>query len=201
MRLTAAMFLALLVLSGCEGTWGYAEARKLARLAEYEGQDFGYAVISVGREKSATYVSTYVSLIETRTSAPGSFGYAPQALFTDANRRDFVTSDSEGTVILRKLPPGTYEIRSSGGGRMAGASFVAQVRDFYPPIRFTVVTGGVSYLGRFIIGQNGYGPIANSTIKVSSEESADIALVKMRETKVTLGEVRAYVPAPGAHAH
>jgi hypothetical protein len=200
MRRAAAILLTLLVLAGCEGTWGYAESRKWDRLREYEGQDFGYAVVSVGTEKSATYVSTFVRLVETRTNAPGAFSYAPKALFTDANRRDFVTPDSEGTVILRKLPPGAYEIQSSGAGRTAGPSFIPQVRDFYPPIRFTIVPGKVSYLGRFIIGQDGYGPIANSTIKISSEESTDISIVKLRETKVTLGEVQSYVPEPGTYS-
>jgi hypothetical protein len=201
MRLSAAILLTLLVLGGCEGKWGYAESKKWDRLREYEGQDFGYVVVSVGKEKSATYVSTFVSLLETRTGAPGAFLYAPKALFNDANRRDFDTPDGEGTVILRKLPPGTYEIQTSGAARTAGApAFIPQVRDFYPPIRFTVVPGKVSYLGRFIIGQDGYGPIANSTIKISSEESADIAMVKLRETKVTLGDVRSYVPEPGTYS-
>ena len=199
MRRFISLLFAIALLSSCAGS-PYAESQKYERLRDYRGDGFGYAVVSVGVLKSALFTSTSLGFIELATRSPGVFGYAPKLLVGDRTPRDFDSPVQEGTIAVRRLPPGDYEITGAGGVWLAGLNRVSKSIRFTPPVSFSIVTGKVSYLGSYVVGEDGNAVSGTASLSVTDEQARDLAVASSRVPSLDRTAVRSFVRSVEIHS-
>lgn len=85
----------------------------------------------------------------------------------------------EGTVVVRKLPPGDYEVLEARGVSNIGGTFTYKLT-FNQPMTFTVNPGKATYVGRFIVGQGRSFRSRHATLAVGSELETDFEVAKDR---------------------
>jgi hypothetical protein len=145
--------------------------------------------------KSAPYTSASVAFAEPATGSLGAFGYAPKLLIGDRTPRDFDSSASEGTVLVKRLPPGEYEIRGAGGLWFAGPNAVSKSMRLGKPLPFTIASGQVSYLGRYIIGEDGNAVSGTTSLTITDEQARDLSIASARTSGLELTKVQSFVRA------
>ena len=181
----------LLFLAGCAGS-PYAETLKYDRLREYKGSDFGTAVASVGHLKSTPYTVSSLTFRLKGTNDLGAFIYAPKSY--KPSPTDFNTSDAEGTVMTVKLPPGEYEVYlATGEWGAINYRFSARV-SVKPQWTFTVESGKVAYIGRFLVGFNGARESPPANVQGSDMREFDTSKAAERDPSLNIQDVRSFVP-------
>ena len=178
-----------LVLTGCAGS-RYAEVKKNERLREYAQAGFGVAVVSVGHEKNSPYRQSYVVFRLKGTEDLVSFGYNPKT-FTPS-QKDFESSESSGTVVAKRLPPGEYEAQFASGDWADGVGQYSARMQFSPTKTFTVESGRVAYLGRFVLTNDGSRFAARVGLKLTDEMAVDLQVAKTREAVVSTQNVKSF---------
>ena len=199
MKLLLVITGAIFALAGCAGS-PYAESLKFDRLRNFSGPEYGYVVSSVGKDKSASIFDATEVLFRLRgTNDHGSFTYAPKAFFgaNGASPRDIASADVEATTVVKRLPPGQYDVYVAKGIWNAGGTHIFY-RPLNPPLSFTVALGKVTYAGRYVIGQQGYGPASSATLTISDEHTVDLARAKSRIEPLNIDEAT-FVSVPASY--
>ena len=184
LTLTATLALPLVaLLSACAGS-PYAESKKFDRLRSFEEPEFGYVVASVGKKPPGNRFDATEVLFQLRsTDDRGALTYAPKAFLSGASPKDIDTPDVEATVVVKRLPPGTYDVYLAKGISNAGGTWIYN-RPLVPPMSFTITTGRTTYVARFLIGQDGFGPSTAATLHLSAEPEMDLAIAQKRVSGV-----------------
>jgi hypothetical protein len=153
---------AFALLAGC--------ATKYDRLRNYTGQDFGTVVVSLGQTRENTMNYSNVWFKAKGGEDLGYFAYAPKYL-PSPSPKDFSTSRGKGTLLVKKLPPGEYEITDYSTGSDYGNSVVTYRSRTPMSVPFTVKTGEVSYLGQYLVGIR---KELGAELEVSDESQRDL---------------------------
>ncbi len=123
---------------------------------DYQGADGGYLVYSVGTIK----IGMDFAFGWNRKLTPGETPEKPfkgvieprlgGAIYLKIKKPDFAGVES-GHVVVRRLPPGNYEVNSFyfGGSNLAGTTYAwsSAVPFSFP---FTITPGGATYIGSFM---------------------------------------------------
>ena len=160
------------------------------RLRNFEGSEFGYVVASIGKEKSANVFDSTEVLFRLRgTNDRGSFSYAPRAFLTSsgASPQDINSTEAEGTVVAKRLPPGVYDIFVAQAVWHAMGTRIFS-RPLSPPLSFSISPGKTTYVGRFTLVQDGYGPASAAELKLTDEHVSDLARAKSRVPSLNIEE-------------
>ena len=190
-RLRLMPLLPALLIAGCAGS-PFAESLRFDRLQSFNGPDAGYAFASIAKSKDASLFSSVEMLIRPKNSDDlSSFGYQPKAYLTSegASKTTVKSEVIEGTVVVRKLPPGDYEVFEARGVSNIGGTFIYKLT-FNQPMTFTVNPGKPTYVGRFVVGQGGSFRSRHATLAIGSELEADFEVAKDRLPGVTSEDVQ-----------
>lgn len=183
---TLVVFALVVAVLGCAGS-KYDIASKHDALRDYQGGDAGFLVAGAGSDKSTFFSYSGMTFRRRNTENLGDIGYAPKSLFV-STPTDFESSTQIGTVHVKRLPPGEYEVFSAYGVQ-TGTYEQTYKKPIAPPILFTIKTGEVSYLGRFSIGSSrSRGPV----VTISDNVEADVATARTRLPALPTGVVRSF---------
>jgi len=180
-----------LVLAGCAGS-PYDIARKHDALRDYQGADAGFFVASSGAIKGSIFSNSSVTFRRRDTEDLVSIGYTPKRILSlGGEPADFESSKDSGIVIVKRLPPGEYEIQSAQGVQYGTYEYRCTKR-LAPVVRFTVHAGEVVYLGRYVVTSWRGNCLA---LAISDEQQSDVAVAKTRVPALPTDAVHSNVPA------
>jgi len=178
-RLTRLLAIVLaLALPGCASS-GYFSTN-------YEGQDTGYLVTSLGAQTGTVYNGYSLFFRKRDGSYSGKVFWGQANMFED-RKLDFEGGGKAGIVDVTRVPPGDYEIFNFQIFYNAGTAqqWFSSKQDFSIP--FKIRRGGGTYVGEFIAvgvkGKNFFGMEipAGGYFEVSSRAERDIAIAKRKE--------------------
>lgn len=173
---------------------------------KYDGEDAGYAVLSLGAAKPVHFSSLTLHYRPAGSAesdrVEGQFFFAPPWL-PSSGRPDFDTAHEQGVVIVAALAPGDYEIFSTTAFENYGTvqTTFKSSRPFSIP--FTVRAGEAVYLGSFrsrtLTGKNVFGieVTAGVVFEISDAAERDMDLARRRESRLP-NEVALAIPDPTA---
>jgi tetratricopeptide (TPR) repeat protein len=153
---------------------------------DYAGADAGYVVLSISVNDSGVgFRQLYLDAENANGTVRTAFQLSPDTgLFSHKN--DFVDGKIMGSVIVRALRPGNYELTRflEGTGDNCGYSSVMAA---YFHLPFTVTPGKVTYLGNFryepFLWANTFGAICTTGgyFVVTDQSARDVALAKVKQ--------------------
>ena len=124
-----------------------------AKDRDYMGADAGYLVYSVGTSKIGMHFNFPYRQFAAAGRSEWKGKIAPSlggAIYLKVKNPDF-SGDESGHVVVRRLPPGRYEVHnfSFGGSNLAGTSYnFSAAKPFSLP--FEVRSGEATYIGSFM---------------------------------------------------
>ena len=123
---------------------------------DYAGADSGYLVYAVGTVRIGMHFTFSYRQTEGADGAPGA-GWRGKieprvggAIYLKVKNPDF-TGEETGHVVVRRLPPGRYQVDKFffGGSNLAGTSYSwSSAKPFALP--FTIRPGEATYIGSFM---------------------------------------------------
>ncbi|MBS0447758.1 MAG: hypothetical protein JSR59_17600 [Proteobacteria bacterium] len=189
-RTKATSIAILLLTAGCAGS-PYDIAKKHDALRDYQGVDSGFIVAGAGAVKDSRLSISGVTFRRRGTEELVSFGFKPkQPLLPGGSSVDFESAIAAGTIWVKRLPPGDYEIVSTTGTQFGRYEYNCS-RPIPPIIIFTIKTGEVAYLGRYVSMSRW--PVCGD-VSISEDERADIATAKAHNPDLPVAVVRSFVP-------
>jgi hypothetical protein len=187
---------AFLLVGGC--------ATPSGGLSNYSGQDTGSVLLSLSQPSGNVGTpGVFVRRVGTRDHLELSHSL----LSTGGIGPDFNSTEGIGMVITSKLPQGEYEIYRYQLG--SDVEFLRSANDFPTPLRFSIKTGEVAYLGNFSIWlasppntsvkQEGRVATVASTgfsarIRSSDAQKRDLGIATTRDPQLAYMKLKSYVP-------
>jgi hypothetical protein len=175
------------------------------KLRDYSGQDSGHVVLSLGQPVGSIALTS--TLFMRRLGTPDLVEIECAPIKSNAVP-DFESQTDSGMVIMKKLPPGEYEIYGFQLG--INGDFMTLSGQLSSPVRFSVRQREVSYIGNYSLQlvqqadttatQKGQVvTVAVSALalkmKMSDAQKRDIKIATTRNTALTNMNVNSYTQA------
>jgi hypothetical protein len=174
-------------------------------LSNYSGDDAGSMLLSLSQPSGNVGIP---GVFVRRVGTWDHLELSHPLLGTGGIGPDFNSTEGIGVVITSKLPQGEYEIYRYQLG--SDVEFLRSANDFPSPLRFSVKTGEVAYLGNFSIwlassspntpvkqeGQVTIVPIARfgARIRSSDAQKRDMGIATARDPQLAYMKLKSYVP-------
>lgn len=187
---------ALLLAGGCVTSSG--------GLSNYSGQDAGSVLLSLSQPSGNVGTpGVFVRRVGTRDHLE--ISHSP--LGTGGIGPDFNSTEGIGMIITSKLPQGEYEVYRYQLG--SDVEFLRSANDFPSPLRFSIKTGEVAYIGNFSIwlasppntpvkqeGRVAIVPTAgfSARIRSSDAQKRDLRIAAARDPQLANMKFKSYAP-------